>query len=280
MIPEQRKNYQKIPKILSLENYHYMAHARRKQLSHEITASLEGIQRRLYILFNFFVVSADRLVDYQIRPPEFLLSLRDLMKKVWQDEIVRSKDDYEEIALEFAEILKNLKKGGLRQAEYIYIDLTLHFSHDYRNARRRTQVLSEKELEEINKGAIEAALAAWFQLTCFTLPREKTWQLVKAYGLPIMVADDLVDIDEDLSLGFINVSQENLNKLDIVDKTKLNKNYALKKLRKIEKKFSEGDQILMSILKELPKKEQNRLCLLRDLLYSWIEDAKKTFMPT
>lgn len=274
------RGYERIPTLASFEDCRYMSHIIRKQFSDEIGKLLIGRERRLHNLFNFLTIALDRLVDDQVKPPDYLLSMKNLMERVWQGEPVELKDEYEQVAMEFVENLRGLQEDGwILQGQYIYEEYSLHLGRDYENVMRRGKVLPEKELERINKGAIEAGFAAYFQLVAFHLSRKEAWQLMEKYGLPIMVGDDLTDIAEDIAAGFISVPEEDIKHLDM-EHSHLDKGYGSKRIQELDVMFKEGDQILNSILPKLPVKEQKRTVLTRNLFYTWVDDAKRIYVPS
>ncbi len=270
---QQNKNYELIPTLASLENYNYMRHLKRKDLSHKITELMED-KKELYRQLMFLMVGIDRVIDYDVKTIEYPLQIKKIMEKCWKGQRgAKSKDEYEKIAAEFTLSLKKLREEGLKQAAYIYSDFTLHLYGEYKDVERKGKVLNREEYLKVRKDVMEPCFFAWFQILSFELKRREIKELAKRYTLPIIEADSLADIKEDLEQGIINIPKEDMVYLDR-EENRLDKNYYLKKLENAKKTFEYGDEFLKATMKKFPEKDKKKLTLFRNLLYSWIEEAE------
>lgn len=272
MISKQNKNYELIPTIASLENYNYMRHPKRRELSCKITELMED-KKKLYRQLMFLMVGIDRVIDYDVKPPEFPLQIRELMKKSWTGKLVRPKEEYKKIANEFVLSLRKLRKEGFRQAEYIYSDFLAHLYGEYKDVKRKGEVLSRKKYLKVRKDVMEPCFSAWFQTISFELKRRETKELARRYTLPIIEADTLTDIKEDLESGIINIPKEDIIYLDR-ECGRLDKKYYLGKIEEAKEMFREGDRFLKAAIRKLSEKDKKKLTLFRKMLYSWIEEAE------
>ena len=139
-----RKNYELIPTLKSFDNYDYMAHSKRRDLSLKITELMDDDKKKLHSQILFLTVGVDRVIDEGVRPPEYPLQIKKLMEKCWKGREIEGKDDYEKIARDFIISLRKLHKDGFKQAEHIYSDFLLHLVGEYRDVGRKGRVLKRE----------------------------------------------------------------------------------------------------------------------------------------
>lgn len=273
--PRDRTDYEFIPTIKSIDNFDYIAHIDRQLYFQQISSLLESYQHTLFKLWFFIMVSVDRLLDSKSEKPYFALKLKDLMQSCWLNQTYGlPKNQYERTIINFTETLKQYRKKH-KNAEDIFNNCQLHLNGEYHNASRIGKLLSNKKLKTINKNAVVFGFTAVYEIITDKLQKEDLFNVISKYAYAAMVADDLVDFDEDIKNKILNIPSELY--FHIMEKTKNHKNYYILKYNECDELFNKGDEILKPLITTLPNNQSKCLLLFRDICYTWLLDAKQTF---
>lgn len=268
-----------IPK--NREDFSYAQNERRIILN-QIKKLLPLEIQFIHQAYFFAVVRIDRLIDTGLYPAEFYLKYKALAEAVWNNASLLTKNDDELLIID---LVKSFQK--LTNKDYVFQNFIKRLENSYKDAARRGRILSKKELEEIQISVSEPWLISHLSTILPDIYKKDIIKFSK-YGLPLKIADDMTDILEDVPLGFINVSQENIDKLKGIMVTDnclksidvkmldINTEYIKSEIQRAQKLYEEVDLIVEKIIQRNPKSAKV-LYLWKDFCHSWIEETKERY---
>jgi hypothetical protein len=114
---------------------------------------------------------------------------------------------------------------------------------------------------------------------CPELDKETISSLASIYGFSIKLADNLSDLREDLEKGYINISEENLEKYKIKLANLSEKDllpYIIEEFRRVKKFYKKGDEETEKILEQYPSSKKGIL-IFKDIAYSWFKQVLEIY---
>lgn len=199
-------------------------------------------------------------------------------------------NDEEETIIDLGDALRNLKKPRFTKyptGRYIYDEIQSFWEMELTNTQRRWKLLDRKQLNALTLGIGRSVALQFCFLLDPSLNHYEREYLSGAMGFAVKLADNLVDLEEDIQSGFINIPLEDINNLQgiVVDNDKLvsvdrarlkvNNEYIQKELERVRQAYNSADYrfFLVALRRPFWKKE---LSLLHSIAYSWFKELEKT----
>lgn len=186
------------------------------------------------------------------------------VKKSWGEQIAK-----------LGRTLSRLHQEGFDGAQKVLNEVINFWDIEEQNLDRRGQVLTREELNKLNMRIGKSIGMQFLHLITPELDDASKEAVAEAYGSAIKLADNLSDLEEDLKEGFINISQEDIDKhkVNIWSISWLDKQpYIEAELQKIKDAYALSDRILERIIQNNPDTKQ-ALMLFKEVADSWLVQA-------
>jgi hypothetical protein len=282
------RDYRKIiPSERTLNDFSYMQR-RRGELIDDLVQTGDDLQQALLVRLSR-MVKVDRLVDRQIKPDDYFLHCRDLVKKGWNGERIDTLPDSEEVWHDFGQKLREFSRERPTAAELAYSDFNDIMMNSYEDVSRRWKVLDNERLTEIQRGLSEPIFSTYLHIIAPEMDRDDIEMLVEAYSLPAKRADDIIDFRDDMQFGLINVSESDLRYVKGIeyqddpmagvdeDRLQLDPNYISNEIQTIASKFDEADSSeLIDVKRRYPELDLI-LSIVTRICKSWLLEANKVY---
>lgn len=276
---ENIKKSEVIPKRPSKDFSSYMQ-TERARITEKINSRLPYNSKKLIEQYMFMIIKLDRTVDWQICNDDYFLECKRTAEKIW-DGKSGLPDEY---ALGIEKTINAFKK--IPNGKYIFNNFLEHLTNEHKNVSRRWKILPAKELDDIRIGVSEPWARSYSSMIFSNIEIHNIAKLA-SYGLPAKIADDLNDIEEDISLGFVNIPKEDMDKIEGIginndrikkhtEKLKIGRSYIEKEISRAQNLYEEVDKHVDAIIEE-NQEDKNTVALIylwKDFFHSWLKEAK------
>lgn len=254
----------------------------RNVLYEELYRLLPEKQREAFKLINVALADLDDVVD-QTNQVGLLLDAAELLSKAYQGEKTPVVEEWQQDIQRLGELLRELNENGFDAADRIYQETLNFWEADRKDKDRKSIVCDQATLDQLNTDIGRTVAAQFLLFFCPDLSSEELENLSRLYGLAVKTADNLSDLERDLKTGFVNISNENMQRyiLEIEDhegELSLHGDlhaYKVAEVQRLELLFAEAQTTCAEIERRFPE-YQRELTLLKSVFTSWLQQAKGT----
>src|SRR3989338_982188 len=247
----------------------------------KINSLLHKDLREGFILINHVLAIIDDLLDNQ--NTYSLDKIEAIFCRSFKGENLAIENNSLKQIQKLGKVLRSLHNRRFYNADKIYQEVIRYWKIDRKDRIRKFKILSAKELDNLNKN-IGGSIGKQFLLFLTpNLNQKLIFKIANSYGRAIKYADNLSDLNDDLSRGYINISKEDLKRYElIVERTNPNqiiikgnlKNYKQCEFQKIERIFEKSQEITKKVILK-NKQEKIMIKLLEDVAISWLNQARE-----
>lgn len=265
------------------ENFSSYMQTERAMITEKINSLLPHHSKKLIKQYMFTIIKLDRTVDWQICSDDYFLECKKTAEKIWEGKS-NLPDEY---GFGIEKTINAFKK--IPNGKYIFDNFLEHLANEHKNVSRRWKILPAKELDDIRIGVSEPWARSYSSMIFSNIERHSIAKLA-SYGLPAKIADDLNDIEEDISLGFVNIPKEDIDKIEgigienckikkHIEKLKIDRSYIEKEINRAQKLYEKVDKHVDVIIEE-NQEDKNTVALIylwKDFFHSWLKEAKTKY---
>ncbi len=246
----------------------------------KINSLLPKDLREGFIFTNHALAIVDDMLDNYNE--NILKGIEKVFCRSFRGEEVVVKDPKIKEVKKLAQILRKLKEEKFNNANKIYVEILRYWKIDRKDKARKLKILSTKKLDSLNKGIGGSIGKQFLYFLTPNVNSKSISKLASLYGRAIKHADNLSDIEKDLSRGYINISKENIKKHRLLIKINSDKSVSLKgdlkeykrlELKKIEQMFEQAHVEMMKVVKRNPN-EKEMFSLFEEVSLSWLKQAR------
>ena len=283
------QNKTKIEDNLIPERVNEMGSSGRTSLYQTLESYLPPDRLRAFKLVNHGLAILDDTIDRGVNPEEHLAKAKVTLKQSFTGNPQTPRDEEEKIIIELGSALRSLKKGFFQQYSIgvlVYNEVQKFWDIETRNFQRRWRVLRQTELDDLTREIGKSVALQFCYLLDPGLNYYERESLSNEVGFAVKLADNLVDLKEDILAGFINIPKEEIHNVRgvrvendnvvAVDKGSLrvSRDYTQREYQRVNQAYHSADYFFIpSILKRPIWRRE--LSLFREIIYSWFRDIKK-----
>jgi len=227
---------------------------------------LDGNRRIAFSLVNHSLAIIDDELDTNLNIKQ-LDKARLILTKFFNKETMNIEEEWEKDIQLLGQTLLELKNDGYHYAADVFDEVISYWDIEEENFRRKGKILDPSTLDRINLEIGKKVSKQFLYLLCPDLKKDEIEIISHYYGFAIKLADNLVDLEEDASVGFFNISKMDVDTYS-TDFTNISRDYILKEFERAKEQYLKGDEVHK-------KFEDEGLSLFREFCYSWFRQASE-----